>query len=96
MIKGLVDIDAPMFVVPMWVVKELGSMHLISKTKNYKIAFGTITITLGRNINLPMKVGNFNHNMVFLIAKTNTYDILLDLYLLMKVGAIVDVQKGVI
>jgi hypothetical protein len=79
MIKGLVDIGAPMFVMAMCVVKELGIMHLISKTKNYNIAFETITIALRRIINLPMKVGNFNYNMVFLIVNTNTYDILLDL-----------------
>jgi hypothetical protein len=80
MIKRLVDIGAPMFVMAMCVVKELGIMQLISKTNNYKIAFGTITITLGRIINLPMKVGNFNYNMVLLIVNINTYDIILDLY----------------
>jgi hypothetical protein len=96
MIEGLVDIRAPMFVMAISVVKKLGIMHLISKTKNYKTTFGTITITLGRIINLPMKVGNINYNMVFLIVNTNTYDILLDLYFLMKVGAIVDVEKGMI
>ncbi len=59
------DISAPMFVMAMCVVKELGIMHLISKTKNYKIAFGTITIALGRIINLPMKVGHFNYIWCF-------------------------------
>ncbi len=54
-----------MFVMAMCVVKELGIMHLISKTKNYKIAFGTITIALGRIINLPMKVGHFNYIWCF-------------------------------
>jgi hypothetical protein len=34
--------------------------------------------------------------MVFLIVNTNISDILLDLYFFMKVGAIVDVEKGVI
>jgi hypothetical protein len=50
MIKGLVDICAPKFVMAISVVKKLGIMHLISKTKNYKTVFGTITITLGKFI----------------------------------------------
>jgi hypothetical protein len=69
LIKGLVDIHAPMFVMAISVVKKLGIMHLISKTKNDNTTFGTITIILGRIINLHVKVGNINYNMVVFNCK---------------------------
>jgi hypothetical protein len=34
--------------------------------------------------------------MVFLVVDTNTYDLLLGLDFLMKIGAVVDVEKGTI
>jgi hypothetical protein len=62
-------------------------MHLVSRHETYKIALGTITIALGR------QVGNVVCYMVFLVVDTNTYDLLLGLDFLMKIGVVVDVGK---
>jgi len=58
--------------------------------------FGIVTKTLRRIIDLPIKVGNNLCNMVLLIVDTYSYDVLLGLDFLMKIGAIVGVEKGVI
>jgi hypothetical protein len=58
--------------------------------------FGIVTKTLRRIIDLPIKVGNILCNMVLLIVDTYSYDVLLGLDFLMKIGAIVGVEKGVI
>jgi len=71
-------------------------MHLVSRHETYKTASRTITITLGRLDDIPMRVGNVVCNMVFLVVDTNTYDLLLGLDFLMKIGAMVDVEKGII
>jgi hypothetical protein len=55
----------------------------------------TIIRTLGKIIDLPIKVGNIQCNMVFLIVDTYSYDILLGLDFLMKIKTVVDVEKGV-
>jgi len=41
--KGLVDTKASMFVLITSMVKELGIMHLVLKSKSYKIASGVVT-----------------------------------------------------
>jgi len=71
-------------------------MHLVLNNENYKMESGTITRTLGRITDLPIKVGNIQCNMVFLIVDIDSYNILLGLDFLMKIKAIVDVEKGVI
>jgi hypothetical protein len=78
------------------IVQKLGIMHLVSSNDNYKMAFGIVTRALGRIINLLIKVGNIQCNMVFLIVDINSYDILLGFNFLMKIKTIVDVDKGVI
>jgi hypothetical protein len=78
------------------IVRELGIMHLVSNNENYKMASCIVTKTLGRIIDLLVKVGNIQCNMVFLIIDTDSYDILLGLEFFMKIGTIIDVEKGVI
>jgi len=41
-------------------------------------------------------VGNVVCNMVFLVVDIDTYDLLLGLDFLMKIGAMVDVEKNII
>jgi predicted aspartyl protease len=41
--KGLVDTMASMFVLITSMVKELGIMHLVPKSKSYKIASRVVT-----------------------------------------------------
>jgi len=78
------------------IVQKLGIMHLVLNNENYNMAFSIVTITLGRIIDLLIKVGNILCNMVFLIVDTYSYDVLLSLDFLMKIGAIFGVEKGVI
>jgi hypothetical protein len=68
-------------------------MHLVSRHETYKTTIGIITITLGRLDDILMHVGNVVYNMVFLVVDTDTYDLLLGLDFLMKIGAMVDVEK---
>jgi hypothetical protein len=68
-------------------------MHLVSGHETYKTTFSTITTALGRLDDIPMHVGNVVYSMVFLVVDTNTYDLLLSLDFLMKLGAVVNVEK---
>jgi hypothetical protein len=78
------------------VVRELGLMHLVSGSETYKTASGTITHALGRIGEVPIKVRGVQCNMTFMVMDTDSYDVLLGLNLLIKIGAIVDVEQGLI
>ncbi len=78
------------------VVRELGLMHLVSRSETYKTASGAITQALGRITKVPIKVGEVKCRMTFIVVDTDSYDILLGLDLLIKIGAIVDVEQGLI
>jgi hypothetical protein len=95
-IEGLVDTSDSMSIMAVGIVQKLGIMHLISGTKSYKTTLSTITKDLGTITNLLGKVGNVQCNMVFFIVDTYIYDIMLGLDFLMKIGTILDVEKGVI
>jgi hypothetical protein len=71
------------------IVRELGIMHLVSSHETYKATSRTITTALGRLDDILAHVGN----VVFLVVDTDTYDLLLGLNFLMKIGAMVDVKK---
>jgi hypothetical protein len=78
------------------VVQELGLMHLVSGSETYKTASGAITQALGRISEVPIKVGEMKCRMTFMVVDMNNYDILLGLNLLIKIGAIIDVEQGLI
>jgi len=42
-IEGLMDTRASMYVMATIAVKELGIMHMVTKSKTYKIASGVVT-----------------------------------------------------
>jgi hypothetical protein len=71
-------------------------MHLVSRHETYKTTSGTVTIALGRLDDIPVRVGNVACNMVFLVVDIDTYDLLLGLDFLMKIGAVIDVEKNTI
>jgi len=96
MIEGSVDIGASMSIMVTSVVRELGIMHLLAGHETYKTASGIVTHALRRINELPVKVGRIICQMIFLVVDTNNYDLLLGLDFLIKIGAIVDVEKGVI
>ncbi len=96
LIEGLVDTRASMSVMAAAVVRELGLMHLVTGSEAYKTASGTLTQALGRIEEVPIKVGGVQCRMTFMVVDTNSYDVLLGLDLLIKIGAIVDVEQGLI
>ncbi len=96
LVEGLVDTGASMSVMAAAVVRELGLMHLVSGSETYKTASGTVTQALGRIKEVPIKVGGVQCNMTFMVVDTDSYDVLLGLDLLIKIGAIIDVEQGLI
>jgi hypothetical protein len=78
------------------VVRELGIMHLVLGHETYKTMLGTIIQALGRITNVLVIVGKVVCQMIFLVIDTDNYDLLLGLDFLMKIGVVVDVEKGVI
>jgi predicted aspartyl protease len=102
-VERLVDIGASMFVMAAAVVrklgavvKELGMMHLVTGSETYKTTSGVITQVLGRIDEIPVKVGGVQCTMTFMVVDMNSYDVLLGLDFLIKIGAIVDVERGLI
>jgi predicted aspartyl protease len=95
-VEGLVDTRASMTVMAAVVVRELGMMHLVNGSETYKTALGVITQALGRINKIPVKVGGVQCTMTFMVVDIDSYDVLLGLDFLMKIGAIVDVERGLI
>jgi uncharacterized PurR-regulated membrane protein YhhQ (DUF165 family) len=77
------------------VVKELGIMHLVLGHETYKTTSNIITQALERIIDILITLGKVVCQMVFLVVDIDSYD-LLGLDFLMKIGAMVDVEKGVV
>jgi len=95
-VEGLVDTGASMSIMAAAVVRELGMMHLVTGSETYKTASGVITQALGRIDEIPVKVGGVQCTMTFMVVDTDSYDVLLGLDFLIKIGAIVDVERGLI
>jgi len=95
-VEGLVDTRASMSVMAAAVVRELGMMHLVTGTETYKTASGIITQALGRIDEIPVKVGGVQCAMTFMVVDTDSYDVLLGLEFFMKIGAVVDVELGLL
>jgi predicted aspartyl protease len=96
LVEGLVDTGASISVMAATVVRELGLMHLVSGFETYKTASGVVTHALGQIDEVPVKVGGVQCTMTFMVVDTDSYDVLLGLDLLIKIGAIVDVEQGLI
>ncbi len=96
LLEGLVDTDASMSVMFIAMVRELGIMHLMSGVKAYKTTIGMVTQALGPITNFPIRVGDVQRLMMFMIIDMDNYDLLLVLYFFMKIGAMVDLEKGLI
>ncbi len=85
-----------MSVMAVAVVRELGMMHLVTGSETYKTTSGVVTQALGRIDKVPVKVGGVQCAMTFMVVDTDSYDVLLGLDFLMKIGAVVDVEWGLI
>jgi hypothetical protein len=95
-VEGLVDTGASMSVMAVAIVRELGMMHLVTGSETYKTASGVVTQALGKINEIPVKVGGVQCTMTFMVVDTDSYDVLLGLDFLIKIGAIVDVERGLI
>jgi predicted aspartyl protease len=95
-IEGLVDTRASICVMAIAVVRELGMMHLIVGSETYKTASGVVTQALGRIDEVPVVVGGVQCTMTLMVVDIDSYDVLLGLDFLMKIGAIVNVERGLI
>jgi len=91
-----VDTGASMSVMAASIVQELGLMHLVSGSETYKTASGALTQALSRIEEVPIKIGEVQCSMTFMVVDSDSYDILLGLDLLIKIGAIVDIEQGLI
>jgi predicted aspartyl protease len=95
-IEGLVDTGASMSVLAAAVVRKLGMMHLVTGNESYKTTSGVVTRALGRVDEIQVKIGGIQCAMIFMVVDTDGYDVLLGLDFLMKIGAVVDVERGLI
>ncbi len=95
-LEGLVDTRAFMFIMVAVVVRELGIMHLVTRSKTYKTMLGVVTQALNRIDKVSIKVGGVQCNMTFMVVDIDSYDVLFSLDFLIKVGAIVDVEQKLI
>jgi predicted aspartyl protease len=95
-IEGLVDTGASMSVLAPAVVRELGIMHLVTWNESYKTTSRIVTQALGRVDEVQVKIGGVQCAMTFMVVDTDGYDVLLGLDFLMKIGAMVDVERGLI
>jgi hypothetical protein len=95
-VEGLVDTRVSMSVMAAVAVRELGMMHLVTRCETYKTASRVVTQALGRIDEVPVKVGGVQCAMTLMVVDTDSYDILLGLDFLMKIGVVVDVEQGLI
>jgi len=95
-VKGLVDTGASMSVMATAVIRKLGMMHLVTRTETYKTTSGVITQALGRINEILVKVGGVQCTMTFMVVDMDSYNVLLGLDFLMKIGAVVDVERGLL
>jgi len=95
-VEGLVDTGASMSVMVAVIVRELGMMHLVTGSETYKTTSGVVTQALGRIDEVPVKVGGIQCAMTFMVMDMDSYDVLLGLDFLMKIGAVMDVERGLI
>jgi len=95
-VEGLVDIGASMSVLAAAVVRELGIMHLVTGNESYKTASVVIIWALGRVDEIQVRIGGIQCAMTFMVVDTDGYDVLLGLDFLMKIGVVVDVERGLI
>jgi hypothetical protein len=71
-------------------------MYLVAGSETYKTASGIVTQAMGKIDEVPVKTGGVQCLMTFMVVDTDSYDVLLGLDFLIKIGAIVDVEHGLI
>jgi hypothetical protein len=93
-IKGLVDTKASMLVTIVSVIKELGIMHLVIGFKFYKIALRVVRLAMGKINELPIyDIKEVLCKMDFMVVDTYGYNVMLELYFLIKIKHVVDIEQ---
>jgi hypothetical protein len=95
-IEGLIDTGASMSVMAAVVVREMGMMHSVVGFESFKTASGVVTQALGRIDEVVVNVRGVHCTMTFMVVDTDSYDVLFGLDFLMKIEAVVDVERGLI
>jgi predicted aspartyl protease len=96
-VEGLVDFGVSMFMLAIVVVRELGIMHLVMGSESYKITLSVVTQVFGIIEGLPVWIGETNCNMVLMVVDMDSYNVLLGLDFLIKIGTVhVDIERGLI
>jgi hypothetical protein len=85
-----------MSIMAVAVVREMGMMHLVAGSETYKTALGVVTQALKRIDEVSVEVGGVQCTMTFMVVDTDSYEVQLGLDFLMKIGAIMDVERGLI
>jgi hypothetical protein len=78
------------------VTVELVIMHLVARSESHKTILGLVTYALGRIEGLLVRIIETTCCMVFMVVDTDNYDVLLRFDFLIKIGAVVDVERGLI
>lgn len=71
-------------------------MHLVVGSESHKTISGLVTQALGRIEGLFVRVRETTCSVVFMVVDTDNYDVILRLDFLIKIGAIVDVERSLI
>jgi len=97
LIEGLVDISAFMSInFSAIIIQEFGIIHLVSSSESYKTTSNVVIQALGKINELHVRVGDVQCLTNFMVVDINMYDILLGLDFLIKIGMVVDIEKGMI
>jgi predicted aspartyl protease len=91
-VEGLVDTGASMSDMATAIVRELGIMHLVTRSETYKTMLKVVTQALGRIDEVLVKVGGVQCTMTYVVVDIDSYDMFLGLDFLNKIGAIVGVE----
>lgn len=85
-----------MSVMAVAIIRELGIMYLVTKSGTYKTTSGVITQALSKIDEVFVKVRGVQCTMTFMVVDIDSYDKLLGLDFMIKNGAIMDVEQGLI
>ncbi len=94
LVKGLVDTSISMLVMSTTIVHKFGMMHLMFSFESYKTTSRVVTQAFSKIFELLVKIGDVQCFMTFMIMDTNSYDLLVGLDFLIKIGVIVDGERS--
>jgi hypothetical protein len=95
-IKKLVYTRASMLIIIANVVRKLGIMHMVIKSKFYEIGSQVVTQVMGLIIDLLIHVEKVVCKMDFMVMDNDWWDLLFRLDSLIKIGIVVDIEQQLI